>query len=392
MKKSKAIIQAFWEDITYNRVIFVSLIMLIAVSNMVVFLTESTLSGFDQSIRNVRNQLGADIIIVSQEYDSNVKDALFSGTPSSFSFQKDALIGIDEIDGIETYTSNLFVSSLDSSCCEEQVEFVIYDEQTDFIINSFIENYESKINKRDIVIGSDINYQVGDEVTFFGCIFHVAAKLKRTGMGYDQCIFANQNCGDSISTFLEMESFHDKSSMLLIKKEAGYDIDILCEEINAKIADKRLVAYKTLNLYTDVENSVQSIKNIAISYIVFLLILGIVAIFVITVMNVEAKSKYSMILLILGVKKTKTCKILVLENILISFIATFLGNILGILFLLLFKTYISVALELPLSMGVDVIRYMIINLISSFILMTITTLAAYKVALPELEHYKRKLT
>ena len=391
MRKTKAIIKALWEDVTYNRVIFESLLVLISVSNLVVFLTEASISGFRQSVLNVRYQLGADIVVVSEEYDSNLKSALFSGTPSTFSFPRELYEGIEKIDGIDQCSSSLFVSSLDSSCCEEQVEFVIYDDQTDFILKSFIDQYESKNNKRDIIIGSDINYQLGENVTFFGCIFHVAAKLKPTGMGYDQCIFVNQECGESISTFLKMESFYNKSSLVLIKKKTGTNIDDLCDAINKELRNKGLVAYKTSNIYTDVENDIHSIARVSICYIIFLMILVCVALFVITFMNVETKGKYTIIMYILGVKKTKIRNILVVENLIISVLSAFIGNIIGIIILIMFKTYISETLNLSVYIGIGDFKFLGLNMIGSALLLSITVLVAYKLALPDKEQYKKEL-
>lgn len=46
------------------------------------------LNGFNQSIKNVENRLGADIVIVSKNYNAPVKQMLFLGELSTVELKK----------------------------------------------------------------------------------------------------------------------------------------------------------------------------------------------------------------------------------------------------------------------------------------------------------------
>lgn len=388
MKRKCAIIKAIWGNLIYDQRVFISLVVLFALLNMITLFTEMVVVELKSSINKVRSNLGADLIIVSCKYDSDTKNALFLGTPSTVCFDSNMIDNVLNIDEVEAYSSNLFVSSLDSDCCEEKVEFIIYDE-SDFVLDSMLAEFNPGIDRRNIIIGSDVEYEVGEAVTFFGCVFHVAGKLNKTGMGYDECIFADQKCGESISRFLDMDSFYGKASMILIKKTMESDIDYVYEKINHDIENYGLVAYKTPDLFSEVEESVKTINGFAIVTLIFLLVIGITAIIVIVIMDFENNKKNVAILKVIGLSDKSITKLFLLKNAMITSISAIIGNITGGIFLVLFREHISTLFQIQFSIDIIIVFRICLNIATSITTILIISGIVRRISLPKDYNYKK---
>lgn len=358
-KKGFYFLEYLYEDLTYNRFIFWSLILVLTVCNIFSILFPICANGFSDGIENVKNKLGADIIIVSDQYDEETKELLFMGKPSTISFKRSIVKDLEKMEEIKNISSQLFLSSLSSSCCESKVQFVVYDDRSDFILKPWIEQYRQGMRERDIIIGSNINYNIGDRVTFFDCVFVVAGKLRKTGMGYDECVFVNQDACESITHFLEMDSFSDQASMVLVTVKDKQHLSQTLQTINNKIKKQGLVAYQASNMYTDISAGISKMEKTINIFVLSLNILCFISIFVIITLHISGKTSEILSLLYLGVKR-KTVLISVCgEGVMIVFFSFFLSSISSVGFLLLFSNAIQTFFELPLKFNGEVFEIII---------------------------------
>lgn len=379
MKKICVYLRYIWSDLFYDKVASYTLVGIIAIINIFNLISGLCIKESGECIENVTGKLGADIAIVSKEYDESMQEALFMGYPSTIIFDASFMDSIKELEGVDVITKQTFLSSLDSSCCMEQLQFIVFDEN-DFIVESMIDEFESQNEKRDIIIGSDIQYNIGDKVKFFDCVFCVAGKLKPTGMGYDSCIFVNDKVSKSITNFLRIDEVGNQASIILIKVNEGIDFEALIESINSQINDKNVIAYGTKDLYRDMEKDIKSFsKTIGISFDM-IFILSSLSIFGIITLSTDIKKKSYATLDLLGVSRMGKSCIVIAEGILVSIFGAAIGNILGILFFLCFKNPIENAFCIPIDITMNGISIIAKGVFVSVIAIVLASIyAAYSV-------------
>ncbi|MDR2825275.1 MAG: hypothetical protein LBV76_00595 [Deltaproteobacteria bacterium] len=142
-----------------------------------------------RGLESLSSRLGADILIVPYEYKHTATAALLRGEPSTFYMSEEVLDKIREIPGVITATPQFYLASLSSDCCDDLVQLIGFEPDSDFVIHPWIHNKIDNIKPGEVVVGSRISFDVGENVLFFGTSYRIAAKMDPTGMGLDVSIF-----------------------------------------------------------------------------------------------------------------------------------------------------------------------------------------------------------
>lgn len=352
-----------WKDLLHNKLVFgTSLIMIIIIS--LLFLVSNILvDSACQSVKNVSNRLGADIVIVSNEFDSNLKDTLFMGSPSTFEFNYSVVQEqIGNVEGISEYSRQLFMSSLSDSCCEQKVQFVVFDEKSDFIISSWLNDNSVSLGKRDIIIGYNINYNVGDMGKFFGCLFNVVGKLDETKMGYDNCIFVNDEGGKSISRFLHLDDSCENASLICVNVDKNEKIDDVLYRLNIELGKAGLVAYRSNELYEDIDDNINAVSEVIHVFLLIISIIAFVSLFGLISLGVANKKDNFALLGMFGVRKRTQYMMILWEYMLETLLGSNLGIIGGIILLVLFKDNVSNYINMPVIIDITSIKHIVCTL------------------------------
>jgi putative ABC transport system permease protein len=144
--------------------------------------------------KSTANRLGADALLVPHGYEAKVEGALLRGEPSAFYIDPDVIPRLLAADGIEKASPQLFIASFDSPHCDQLVQFIGFDPETDFVITPWLaDELDGGIPAGQIVIGDSILGKPGQTLTFFSQKYVVAAKLERTGMGFDTSVFTDMD-------------------------------------------------------------------------------------------------------------------------------------------------------------------------------------------------------
>lgn len=381
MKNTIYKLKLLWWDLTYNKLVFITSFILILCVNLIFVFSNTCIDGFSKSVNIVENKLGADIVVVSNKFDSEMQHTLFLGNPSTIEFDGTKAINVlRSMDGIERYTTQLFMSSLNDSCCEQQLQFIVYDEDSDFLITPWVEELHRQSNKRDIIVGNNIDYEIGDKPVFFDCVFCVAGKLQKTGMGYDNCIFVNKTVAESISNFLELDQDENGMSLLCINVKDDVEIKLILDKLNEELKDSNLVAYRSNELYSDISSNISKIdKGVNIFLFMIYLLCGF-SLFAIISLGNDGRKTDIVLLRLLGVKNKTEAMIIIIENFMLSIIASAVGIIVSILTIILSKEYLEYALSISLSLDSQVIRTAVISLLISLLISCIVSIySVYKV-------------
>ncbi|MGN0687896.1 MAG: ABC transporter permease [Oscillospiraceae bacterium] len=330
------------------------------------------LSNMNRGLESTSERLGADIVVVPEDYFSSIENALFTGNPCTVYFDRKWAEILRETDGIEAASSQLFLATLNSECCESLAQLIAFDEDNDFVIRPWLST-ETALSENEAAVGCDIGLAKGETVTYYGTEFTVAEVLDKSGMGYDNSVFISYDGAkriigsESARNFLSVQS-DDFISMVNLKVKDGYDAETVSNAI-AKQYDG-VAVYTSDKLLENAEKSIRSFtgySNVLLTVLFVLSTISIMSIFSITVN--ERKREFG-IFILFGTQKNQLIRIIMLEAVFIIIVGTAAGILLSGICLLLFRNIIVLNLQLPyLEVGIG-------ELLSAVLQCTAITFAA----------------
>lgn len=307
---------------------------------------------------SAKNRIGADIVIVPENYCSSINQALFQGYPCTVYFEKEWMDLLEGMPEIENVTSQVFLATLDAECCDSAVQLIAYDRESDFLIKPWIMNQiHRELTEDEIVVGSEIKVKLGQEVTYYGETFKVAGKLESTGVGYDQCVFITKQAKNKILSsemaqkVLVLNQLDDISAIMIRAKD-GIAIDELKKKIEERYrsqgADLSKIRIETsLELFHVVMDSMNKIqlggKVIGI-LIVFIISIALVGIHLVLM---ESRHKEFGVYLTLGANTKQLYSLVLKESMILSSLGSFLGIFIAYTIFLLFQNLIQSSMGLP---------------------------------------------
>jgi putative ABC transport system permease protein len=300
-------------------------------------------------------RLGADMIVVPKNYVSSIQDALFLGKPCTVYFHKNWVDKIKKMEGVKRVTYQMYLATLsESECCDSAIQMIAYDPATDYIIQPWIKkNTTTALKGKQIIIGNHLNYNPGDVAKFYGEEFIVAAKMDKTGMGYDNSVFLSYGSAldlakkPVVKNNFSIGDNENMISMIAIEIEEDYDIGFVSDLIMRKYGDDEVAIYesnrmlnglsKNLNQYTAysyILNSLLTISTIFSLLCIYYLIIN------------ERKREFG-IFRTIGADRIRVIQIIVGEAVMISIVGCFLGTILSGVLIFSFHNYIAQLLKVP---------------------------------------------
>ncbi|MDR3204864.1 MAG: ABC transporter permease, partial [Deltaproteobacteria bacterium] len=166
-----------------------SLATLAAVFSAVLFGGGLIVAQLQKGLESLSERLGADLLIVPYGYEPLAKEALLKGTPETYYMSAKVFDKVKNFPGVIAATPQFFLASLNSECCAERVQIIAYDQNSDFIVKPWLKAKVNELKPGQIVIGSKILAERGQDLFFFGQIHKVAAKMEPTGIGLDSSVF-----------------------------------------------------------------------------------------------------------------------------------------------------------------------------------------------------------
>lgn len=320
---------------------------IITIITVIYILSKVCVSSFESGVENVTEKMGADIIIAPNNCTKEMKKALFTGEPSTITFNKELIKDIHKVSGVKKVSSQLLLATLNSSCCSEELQLIAFNAQDDFVVKTWDSNFKGNIDNYEMIIGSNVNYEVGATVTFYGNQFKVVGKLKETGMGYDRSVFINETTGKNLMTGIKQKQDANDISMVLIDVEGGTDVEKLCKEINKKIEGNGLTAYKSNEMYSDVVNGIENISKFINAFEYIVIFISILSIFTMFTLTIDERRREFATYEIIGVTDLMKGIIILLEAIITCILGALVGIALSILFIKFFSPYMEMKFQMP---------------------------------------------
>jgi putative ABC transport system permease protein len=312
--------------------------------------------GLKSGLCNLESKLGADIMVVPYEATtkSTFSDMILQGNPGYFYMSDSVIEKLNTLDGIGQISSQFYLASTSSGCCDYKVQIIGYDPDTDFTITPWLkDNYSGAVNDYEIVVGDQLNAFPGDTLRFFDVTCTVVAKLDETGSYLDTAVYANMN---TIRAMIQgakdngMHTFDDVDpdnlvSSVLINVADGYSIEEVLNDIN--IHTRKAEAVRTQNMLSDVSEDLINISGLISVLLIAVWLLSLIVLFITFSMIGNERKKEFAILRGMGASRKELSCIMIKEAFYVSSLGSLIGASAASFILLLFGSLIRSSLKLP---------------------------------------------
>lgn len=330
-------------------------IFVVAMFAFVLF-SGSVLSGSIKSgMESMSKRLGADLMIIPYGYEKQLQSALLRGEPSTFYLDQQLEEKIRSFPGVGNVSSQIFIASLQAACCSLPVQLIGFEPQSDFVIQPWIDGtLHHDLRDGEVIVGYKVAGKVGDEITFFGKPYRIAARLGSTGMGFDTSVFLNMATARKMIEKLEIaplygiKTDHPVVSTMMVNVKSGFEPRKVANEILFKYAmDYNLDMIMTKNMFSGISSRLNAFSYVAfgVAGLLWITALGVLALVFSMIVN-ERKREFGL-LRILGASRKKLNRILLTESLMVSTGGALCGLFLACLVLFPFSTLISMAVKLP---------------------------------------------
>ena len=333
------------------------LMLAAVIGSYALFVGLSLKSSLNNGLGRMKERMGADLMIVPEESEIKARNILLTGEPEFFYMNASVAKAAEDIEGVESATSQFYFTSLSSDCCSTRVQLIAFDPDTDFVIAPWIdEKVTSGAEDGSVIIGSEVTPLANGKVKFFGSEYKVAGKLGETATGLDHSVFMTRDtmhdllndAKDKGYQFLNPEDDSSWVSTVLIRVNDGADITNIEKEIYKRANGIRFI--ETDKLLSDVSvklGSVESIINITLTVLLVFSFLTMILFF--SVIFHERKKEFA-VLRILGTSSRRICLFSLTEGITIGAAGGVAGLILGVLTVFPFNRFIENSLDVPYLM------------------------------------------
>ena len=316
------------------------------------FSSQYLMSGAQQSLDTGISRMGADILVVPEDYAGAGQTVILSGTPSSFFFADSGFEKISRIHGVAKASPQIYIATLFASCCAAPVQMIAIDPERDFTISTWLKkNPEVKIGKDDIIIGSAIIQDVGKDLMFYGHTFHVVGVLEQTGMGVDNAVFTRfedayvmaAESGEKAVKKLTIPE--GMVSAVLVKVDPGTSPAAVASEIMTQVPGTKVIMSN--GLLNAVSGQLGATTRILYSASLAVTIVSIPLIGLISVMVAHERRKEVSILRALGATKSFVVRLMLAESFSLAIIGGFIGIGASAGILMIYQDFIRITLKIP---------------------------------------------
>ncbi|MDR2633817.1 MAG: ABC transporter permease [Treponema sp.] len=311
----------------------------------------SLLKGVD----SMAKRLGADLLIVPQGYDKTLEGILLRSEGGSFYMDEAWVRKIAAIDGVHGVSPQLFISSLNASCCAMPVQLIGFEAATDFVVGPWVQSALKRgLGDGEIVIGSAIAGPVGSSITFFNRDYRVAARLDRTGMGFDASVFmtmpgARRAAEDYRSQGGSLPPLEQSVSSILVSAAPDRSPRQVYDRIQETFGygNSGIVPVLSKNIIHRVAGGLQSLIG-------FIILLGLMLWIGATLMagllfslSLGERLQEFGLFRVIGITKKRLLLLILGESALVSLAGSLTGIFASLLVMLPFRTLIGETIQMP---------------------------------------------
>ena len=371
-----------------------ALVFVIALTSAVLlgcFILTASLKG---GIYGIQSQIGADLMIVPEGYESKVESVLLYGTPNYFYMDNDIEKNVSSIPGVEKVSSQVYLASVSESCCDFPVQIIGFDPDSDFIVKNWAKKRfderkleSSSASGEEIVFaGSNVNIEK-NSVRFFGQTHKVVSRLSKSGSGMDNVIYTDINTLQNIVQdarskgfgFIAGDDVEKKSSVIFVKLSDGAKSDAVALKIQSAVdgadINQNIQIIRSESFVSTLMQRLSSILVFLYAISILVSIISFTTLAVVFSLSLNERLKEFSILRVLGADHSKLRNIVLTEALTLGTGGALLGIFVSLLIFIPFNVLISDKLGLPFAMS-STGKLVVFVLIDFFITVVSCTLAS----------------
>lgn len=316
------------------------------------FSSQYLVNGAQASLDTGMSRMGADILVVPEEYTAAGQTIILSGQPSSFFFEDTSYEQISRIPGVAKASPQIYIATLFASCCAAPVQMIAIDPENDFTIATWLkENPGVKLGKDDMIIGSAIIQRVGNDLFFYGHTFHVVGILEQTGMGVDNSVFVRFEDAHVMADESELKAVKKLTippgmvSAVLVKVDPGISPAVVASEIQDRVPGTKTITPN--GLLNTVSGQLGAVRRLLNGAILAVTIVSIPLLGFISAMVAHERRKDVAILQALGATKAFVIRLMLAESFSIAIFGGLIGIMAAAVILVFFQEFIATSLKIP---------------------------------------------
>lgn len=312
----------------------------------------SVIVNVNTSIQRSADRLGADLMVIPVGASRFAEEVLLETESKTFFMDRSVVERVRAIEGIEQVTSQTYLTTIPSVCCDiPESKVVAFNQETDFIIRPWlVKVINRKLGKGEAIAGyeSYINFNRGHlevDTTLFGNRFTVVGALDKTDTGLDNAIFISDENIEDIIRKGRSTLRPDQVSLIFTKVKNGYDPYMVGREIEGKMVDVDVISRKDIG-----KNIIAALRDIRQIFGLLVVLASLLSLFLVwSIFSAIAneRSREVGIMRALGAKESHIVKVFFLEVISIACLGGVLGALLGTAFTVVLGNSFSILRNLP---------------------------------------------
>lgn len=340
------------KNLEYRKFRSIAMIFFIILLSASLFISSLIISNIKIGMNKAVKRMGADIIVIPDGYKEELKTAMFTGEACTIYFDGNWAKKLSSVEGVKKASPQLYLATMtDSLCCVGGNQLIAYDEDTDFIVKSWLHG-DTKLKKGEVIVGNDLIVGEDGKLKYFNYPLKVKNRMEKTNMSYDTCVFMSfETAKELVQTkeakrYLKFDNYDNLSSMVMVDVEDGYDIEQVKKNIEYTFPKQGIEVCTANALVSNTVNNMKQFQNYSTVLITLLFIMTFMALIVIFSLTIKERKREFGVLYTIGMMKSQLIKMIVIEASIISLIGGILGSSCSYLVSIIFKNLIASKLQI----------------------------------------------
>jgi putative ABC transport system permease protein len=312
--------------------------------------------GGEESLNQVLERLGADIMVIPAGNQASVENALLMGVPVNSWMPRSVVNEVSAVPGVIIASPQLFLSTMfNASCCSVSNMFMIaFDPATDFTVQPWLKNkLDRNLRLGEAIGGSFVFVPEGQtNIKVYGYGINLVGSLEPTGSGLDHSMFFTTETAFEIARLSPYEAEQalvispDSISAVLIKTDPNANLMQIASTIESTIPGVKAIESASLfrterDRVLGMQKSVSALS--AIAWLMAILVIGMV-----TSTAISERRQEIGVLRSLGATRSKVFFSLLFEGELLAFAGGLAGISIAAFAIFLFRDLIMRLTGFPL--------------------------------------------
>jgi putative ABC transport system permease protein len=317
--------------------------------------TTLILHGAEDSLRLAAERLGADIVVVPEGTEAKVESALLMGTTTRVWMDEGKLGAVQAVPGVQAVSPQLYLSTLvDAACCAVSDMFlVVYDPETDFTIEPWLEETIGEGLKLGQVVGGHYVFVPEGEqnIQLYAYLLTLRANLEPTGTSLDSSMFLTMETARDMARISEsmaiepLEIPEGQISTVLVKVTPGFDLDEVALEIMHQVPEVTPIV--STNLFQAYRQQMTSLRTSTVASMVTTLTLSLATLGLVFSLATNERKRELGMLRAMGATREFVFGSLLVESSILALAGAATGIVLTLLVTHLFHNLIVHTLNIP---------------------------------------------